>query len=856
MRNISFRFLLTILLLTGAYVETSADAIVISDTNLEFTTLNTTYQLSATITSSSISDKSVAWSSSDANIATVSDNGLVTMRGYGTAIITAQSVANPSLKATCTIFVRALVTDITLDNTSLTFASLSSQTLIATITPDYAVNKTVTWKSSNTTVATVSNTGVVTPMKNGTTTITVTTTDGTNLSATCIVTVNVATSISLDKTSLAFSTLNNTQKLTANIAPDNVANRRVAWSSSNTSVATVDENGIVTPKANGRAIITATTTDGTNLSATCAVTVAIATTGISLDKTSLSFGDVYSSTRETLTATISPDNAANKSITWKSSNSTVATVSSTGVVSPKGYGTATITATTSDGTNLSATCEVVVNVATTVTLDQTALFFNPSDAPQQLTATVLPESAANRNVQWTTSNSNVATVSSTGVVTPKGSGTATITATTTDGTAKEAKCAVTVAVVTTSISLDKTSLLFNDLFSTKTLTATVLPDNTANKTVTWESSNTAVAEVSGSGVVTPKGYGTAIITATTTDGSNMSATCDVTVKVATGVSLDKTSISFTTLDETQSITATVLPADAANRNVVWRSSDSKVATVSNSGVVTPVGNGTTTLMAITLDGTNKSATCTVTVRTSAPVPGDLNGDNIADVSDIVAVISYALDVDNPAGDVTGDGVTDVADIVAIIDYALNFIDPNAAPSKQYITDVPTTTQANDYITGEMTDKEISISLSGQTDFTAFQFLLTLPDNVSLSDATCGAACSAHHGIVFKELRRGCYKVIGYASDNRCLNKANSELLRLTLSDSLSDDAIISNVYFAKTDTEKVRLKDLTIGLATSVNGWKSAQDDTDVYYNLQGQRVYNPVKGNIYIHNGKTIKNK
>ena len=855
MRNTVFRLFLTVLLLTGAYVEASADAIVISDTNLEFTTLNTTYQLSATITSSSISDKSIAWSSSDANIATVSDNGLVTMRGYGTAIITAQSVADPSLKATCTIFVRALVTDITLDNTYLTFASLSStQTLIATITPDYAVNKTVTWKSSNTTVATVSNTGVVTPMKNGTTTITVTTTDGTNLSATCIVTVNVATGISLDKTSLSFSTLDNTQNLTANISPDNVANRRVAWSSSNTSVATVDENGIVTPKANGTATITATTTDGTNFSATCAVTVAIATTGISLDKTSLSFSDVYGSTSETLTATISPDNAANKSVTWKSSNSTVATVSSTGVVRPKGYGTATITATTSDGTNLSATCDVVVNVATSVTLDQTALFFKPSDVPQQLTATVLPESAANRNVQWTTSDSNVATVSSTGVVTPKGSGTATITATTTDGTAKEAKCAVTVAVVTTSISLDKTSLLFNDLFSTKTLTATVLPDNTANKTVTWESSNTAVAEVSGSGVVTPKGYGTAIITATTTDGSNMSATCDVTVKVATGVSLDKTSISFTTLDETQSITATVLPADAANRNVVWRSSDSKVATVSNKGIVTPVGNGTATLTAITMDGTNLSATCKVTVGTSAPVPGDLTGDDVTDVSDIVAVISYALDVDNPAGDVTGDGVTDVADIVAIIEYALNFIDPNAAPSKPYMTDRQAMAQADDVVTGELFDREISLSLSGQTDYTAFQFLLTLPEGVTLSDVTPGAACSSQHGIVFKELRKGCYKVIGYASDNRCIKSANGELLKLKLDKYLDNDAVINDVYFAMPDTKKVRLNDLIVGEVTSVNTIKNALVDSNTYYDLQGRRVTNPVKGNIYIYNGKTIK--
>ena len=832
-----------------------ADSLItLSDTDLETTTLNTTFTLSATITSPFISNKSVVWSSSDTNVATVSDNGLVTTVGFGTATITAQSTEEPNLKATCTVFVRALVTDLSLDKTSLTFTALGgTQTITATITPDNAVNKTIRWTSSNAGVATVGSSGVVTPRGNGTATITAATDDGTNLSATCIVTVNVATGISLDESSLSFSFLDETKQLTANIAPDNVANRRVAWSSSNTTVATVDENGIVTPKANGRATITASTTDGTNFSTTCAVTVAIATTGISLDKTSLSFSDVYSSTSETLTATVFPDNAANKAVIWESSNTNVATVSSEGVVKPVSSGTATITVRTTDGTNLSATCEVYVNVIASITLDKTALFFNPNGEPQQLIATILPANAANKYLIWTSNDVNVADVDEDGVVTPIEAGNAIITATTIDGTNIKATCAVTVSNVTTSVSLDKTSLSFNDLYNTETLTATVLPDNTANKIVAWESSNTAVAEVSGSGVVTPKSYGTAIITATTTDGSNMSATCEVSVKVATDISLDKTSLSFTTLDDTQKLTATISPADAANKNAIWMIDDSNIATIDNNGVVTPVGNGTTTITAITLDGTNLSATCQVTVETSAPVPGDLNGDNIADVSDIVAVISYALDVDNPAGDVTGDGVTDVADIVAIIDYALNFIDPNAAPSKQYITDIPTSAQSGDYITGEMTDKEISISLSGQTDFTAFQFLLTLPDNVSLSDAICGAACSAHHGIVFKELRKGCYKVIGYALDNRCLKSANGELLRLKLGDSLSDDAVISNVYFAKTDTEKVRLNDLTIGLATGVNGWKSTQD-ANTYYDLQGRRVTNPVKGNIYIYNGKTVK--
>ncbi|MBP5628953.1 MAG: InlB B-repeat-containing protein, partial [Bacteroidaceae bacterium] len=191
------------------------------------------------------------------------------------------------------------------------------------------------------------------------------TVDGTNLSATCQVAVNIpteikATSISLDKTTLSLSSVGQTSQLTATVLPTNATNKSVTWTSSNTSVATVDANGLVTAKANGTATITATTTDGSNKSATCSVTVSapILVTGVSLSQTSLTFS-AFNAT-QTLTATVTPSNAANKTLTWTSSNTSVATVSSNGVVTSKGYGTATITAKTTDGSNKSATCSVTV----------------------------------------------------------------------------------------------------------------------------------------------------------------------------------------------------------------------------------------------------------------------------------------------------------------------------------------------------------------------------------------------------------------------------------------------------------------------------------------------------------------
>ena len=169
-----------------------------------------------------------------------------------------------------------LATSISLNKTSATMTEGNTLQLTATVLPTNATNRTVTWKSSNTSVATVSSSGLVTAKSSGSVTITATTTDGTNLSASCAVTVQqniiYATSISLNKTS-ATMTEGNTLQLTATVLPTNATNRTVTWKSSNTSVATVSSSGLVTAKYPGSATITATTTDGTNLSANCSVTV-------------------------------------------------------------------------------------------------------------------------------------------------------------------------------------------------------------------------------------------------------------------------------------------------------------------------------------------------------------------------------------------------------------------------------------------------------------------------------------------------------------------------------------------------------------------------------------------------------
>ena len=562
--------------------------------------------LTGEITPSNASVKDVTWKSSNTSVATVSRSGQIDAIAEGTTLITATTV-DGNKTASCTVTVKAKiisVTGVSLDKTSLNMEVGDTQILTPTVTPSKATDKSVTWTSSNTSVASVSSSGVVTAKASGSATITVTTNDG-GKKATCSVTVIVpVTGISLNQTSLSME-VGETKTLTATVTPSNATDKTVTWSSSNTSVATVSSAGVVTAKAAGSATITVATAEGSK-KATCSVTVTVPVTGVSLNKTSLTMGV---GDTETLSATVTPSNAVDKTVTWSSSNTSVATVSSSGVITAKSVGSTTITVTTNDGAH-KATCSVTVIVpVTSVGLSQTSLSMKIGDT-KTLIATVYPSNATDKTVTWSSSNTSVATVSSTGVVTAKASGSATITVTSNNG-AKSAICSVTVIVPVTGVSLNNTSLTMG-VGDTQTLTATVTPSNATDKAVFWSSSNTSVATVSSTGVVTAKAAGSATINVTTNDGA-YKATCSVTVIVpVTGVSLNQTSLSME-VGDTQTLTTTVTPSNATDKTVTWSSSNTSVATVSSSGVVTAKAAGSATITVTTNDGAKK-ATCAVTVR--------------------------------------------------------------------------------------------------------------------------------------------------------------------------------------------------------------------------------------------------
>ncbi len=420
-------------------------------------------------------------------------------------------------------------TSISLDKNEVSLKPTQTVVLTETIQPYDTSNKKVTWSSSDDNIAKVDTNGLVIAIAVGEATITATTTDGSNLSATCKVTVvpTLAESIALDKTEISLEATE-TATLVATILPELTTDKSVEWSSSDETVAVVDENGVVTTIAVGEATITATTVDGSNLSASCKIIVKpTLATSITLDYSEY---EIVETSDFQLVATILPELATNKGVVWNSSDMWVASVDENGLVRAYSVGEAVITATTIDGSNLSASCKVTVvsSLAQSITLDKTEISIEATETAT-LVATVLPETTSNKSVEWKSSNDAVATVNNNGEVTAIAVGDAIITAITTDGTNLSASCQVTV-VPTLVVSIEVTpNSVEAEENSEVQLSVNVLPENATYKSVEWSSSNDAIASVNANGLVKIYKEGNVVITATTTDGTNLSATCSINV---------------------------------------------------------------------------------------------------------------------------------------------------------------------------------------------------------------------------------------------------------------------------------------------------------------------------------------
>lgn len=506
------------------------------------------------------------------------------------------------------------VESVTLDRDEYTFNTIGDiLALKATVLPADATDKSVEWSSDKADVATVDQSGRVTAKGNGTATITVTTKDQ-GKTASCAITVaQFITGLALDKYSLS---LNEGEEytLTPTITPSNAENTSLTWTSSNESVATVDQAGKVTAVSKGTATIKAEARDGSGANVSCSLTVIRLVSSIELDRASFV---LYTSRTETITATVNPADANNTGITWSSSDTSIATVSSSGVVYGRGPGNVTITAKAKDASEIEASCVVEVRQSI-ITISGSSRVISLNEGEEfYLNVTVRPDNAYNRQLKWTSSNNSIATVDDNGKVTAVSKGSATIKVETQDGSNLSLSFSINVIRLVSSIELDNTSFV---LYSGKTGTiiAAVRPEDANNTKITWSSSNPSIATVSSSGVVTGLSEGSVTIKAKAEDASGVEASCIVEVRQSvTGIDLDKTTLDLLP-GETWTLTASVSPANAFNKDLEWSIDDETVASLEN-GLVTAIAKGKATIIVSAKDDGRISDTCSVVVSNLCPV---------------------------------------------------------------------------------------------------------------------------------------------------------------------------------------------------------------------------------------------
>lgn len=386
-------------------------------------------------------NKNVTWASSDSNIVTVDENGVAKAVGMGTASVTVTTedggfTATIQIKVTEKLVIP--VEGLSLNHGILDIIVGDTTRLKAYFEPEEATNQNVTWSSSDQNVAVVDKDGYVTGVALGTATIRATTEDG-GFTAVCKVTVvNTATaaqSVSLNKTTLDL-TVGKAFQLTATITPETATNQNVSWSSSDTAVATVDSNGLVTGLFAGEAVITVKTEDGGH-KAKCTVYV---TEGGSI---SISPGSLTVAVGKTGTLTASLTGSVSE-VEWLTSDKNIATVKN-GIVTGVTPGTAVITAQTKDKL-LKATAQVTVSAGgeiLSLSIDQGSALSLAAGEEAALTVTVQAQGTPpSSELSWRSSDTSVASVTSAGHVKALKAGTAVVTVTSPNG--KSASITITV----------------------------------------------------------------------------------------------------------------------------------------------------------------------------------------------------------------------------------------------------------------------------------------------------------------------------------------------------------------------------------------------------------------------------
>jgi uncharacterized protein YjdB len=622
---------------------------------------NGTLQLSETVLPANATDKTVTWSIvNGTTLATINGTGLLTAVNNG--IVTARATANDgsgvygNLDITITNQLIS-VTGITISaaggisNINIDKGSLQ---LLPTILPTDASDKTIIWSVINGTgLATVSSSGLVTAIDNGTITIRALAHDGSGVYGTFVITISnqripvTGVTVTGAGGATTISANNGSLQLIAAILPANATDKSVTWSLINGSgAAIINSAGLVTAVDNGLVTAVATANDGSGITGSLTITISnqiVPVTSITISGAGGSETITTDKGSLQLSAAILPANATNKTVTWALLNGAgKATVNSTGLITAIDNGSITVKATANDGSGIFGTMIVTISnqiiKVTNILVTGTggASIITTTNGTLQLLTDILPANATDKSVIWSVFNgTGEASINSSGLVTAVSEGIVTARATANDGSGVIGNLTITISTTLipvssitvtgagglSSITTDKGSLQLN---------TAILPANATDNSVTWTISNGAsYANINSTGLVTAVADGTITARATADDGSGVYGTLLINISnqivKVTGISVagagDMNSI--TTDNGTLQLVETVLPVDATIKNVTWSVANlTGQANISPSGLVTALDNGTVEAMASANDDSGVFGTFLITISNQiVPVTG-------------------------------------------------------------------------------------------------------------------------------------------------------------------------------------------------------------------------------------------
>ena len=569
------------------------------------------------------SDKNFEIVSSDENVLPLKKQTL-TGQQVGASIITISSASNPDIIARYGVLVVEPVTKLTVDSLRTTIGVGGTTQLTAGFAPENATFRAVKWTSENPKIASVDENGLVTGLAKGSATIRANAQDGSGKKDSVVIKVQLMpTAVTIGGKRELTLAAGKTSNVKASVTPSNASNTGITWSSSDASVARVNQEGRITAVSLGSCYIIAASSADPDVKDQIPVTVIQEVTSIKFSQREMSLNVGATAFVQ---VEVNPSNASNPALAFSVDNTKVATIDSNGLLQAVGKGSTTIRAKATDGSGKTASMSLtVVQLPENVTLDKTAVTINTGRSTT-IRPTILPKNANNTRVTWESTDTSIAKVNSDGQITAVKAGTCQVICRAKANESVTATVDVTVHQLVTKITPAEKTLTIN-VKETGQIFWTVGPDDVTNPSVTLSSNKTNIATVDQNGIVYALKRGECTITIKADDGSNKTATVRVNVlQPVEGVYMKESAVEVD-VDGTVRLNAQLIPSDASNTHMLWHSQDESIATVSGKTTrptVTGRRWGTVEITGYTEDGGySTSAWVTVQNYDTAVRPTDL-----------------------------------------------------------------------------------------------------------------------------------------------------------------------------------------------------------------------------------------